>query len=503
LQATARLETQMSDKLDSYKAKRDFSATPEPEAEPRPAPGAGEAPRFVVQEHHARRLHWDLRLERDGVLASWALPKGVPPDPKVNHLAVPTEDHPLSYLDFTGDIPTGSYGAGTMSIWDRGTYDLHKWDGREVIVTLHGERVNGRYALFRTGEDRWMIHRMDPPQDPEREPMPEQVAPMLATSSEVLPSDDGRWGYEIKWDGVRMIAFVAGGTVKLQGRRMLDATARYAELRGLADVVSSHEVVLDGEVVALDEEGRPDFGLLQRRMNVAEGSALRRVAREVPVVYMLFDVLYLDGHQTLARPYTERRRLLEGLSLNGPSWQTPSYHVGDGAALLDATRARGLEGLVAKRLDSVYRPGRRTASWVKVKNVRRQELVVGGWLSGQGNRAGRLGALLVGYYQGDDLRYAGRVGSGFTDQELERLHTQLAPLARDTSPFTPPPPLPPEVARQGHFVEPTLVAEVAFSEWTHLGTLRAPRYKGMRTDVDPRVVVREAATSDDGAEGEA
>jgi bifunctional non-homologous end joining protein LigD len=494
------VETQMSDKLDSYKAKRDFSATPEPGAEEVSTlegapPGERPAPRFVVQEHHARRLHWDLRLERDGVLASWALPKGVPPDPKVNHLAVPTEDHPLEYLDFAGDIPAGSYGAGSMSVWDHGTYDTYKWDGREVIVTLHGEKVSGRYALFRTGEGRWMIHRMDPPQDPGREPMPEQLAPMLASASEALPHDDGRWGYEIKWDGVRMIAFVSGGTVKLQGRRLLDATARYPEIRGIGDVVSSHEVVLDGEVVALDDEGRPDFGLLQRRMNVSEGAALRRVVREVPIVYMLFDLLYLDGHLTTDRPYTERRRLLEGLSLSGASWQTPSYHVGDGAALLDATRARGLEGLVAKRLDSVYRPGRRTASWVKVKNVNRQELVVGGWLPGQGGRAGRLGALLVGYYRDGELRYAGRVGSGFTDQELDRLDALLGPLARSTTPFSPPPDLPQEVARHGRWVEPTLVAEVAFSEWTHLGTLRAPRYKGMRSDVDPRSVVHEVSSS--------
>jgi bifunctional non-homologous end joining protein LigD len=324
--------------------------------------------------------------------------------------------------------------------------------------------------------------------------MPEQLAPMLASASEALPRDEGQWGYEIKWDGVRMIAFVAGGTVKLQGRRLLDATARYPEIRGIGDVVSSHEVVLDGEVVALDEEGRPSFGLLQQRMNVAEGAALRRVVREVPVVYMLFDLLYLDGRQTIGRPYTERRRLLESLSLSGPSWQTPSYHVGDGSALLDATRARGLEGLVAKRLDSVYRPGRRSASWVKVKNVNRQDLVVGGWLPGQGNRAGRLGALLVGHYEGGDLRYAGRVGSGFTDRELDRLDALLRPLARATTPFKAPPDLPPEVVRLGQWVEPTLVAEVAFSEWTHLGTLRAPRYKGMRTDVDPRSVVREVAS---------
>lgn len=442
----------------------------------------------MVQEHHARRLHWDLRLEHDGTLASWALPKGVPPDPKVNHLAVPTEDHPLEYLDFAGDIPAGSYGAGSMSVWDRGTYECQKWDQREVMFSLHGGRVSGRYVLFRTGERQWMIHRMDPPQDPDREPMPAQLAPMLASSSEVLPRDADSWGLEIKWDGVRMIAFVAGGTVKLQGRRLADATDRYPELRGLGDVVSSHEVVLDGEVVALDE-GRPDFGRLQQRMNVAEGAAVRRLVSEVPVVFMLFDLLYLDGRHTIDLPYTERRRLLEGLSLSGASWQTPSYHVGDGAALLDATRARGLEGLVAKRLDSVYRPGRRSGAWLKIKNVNREDLVVGGWLGGQGNRAGRLGALLVGYHQDGELRYAGRVGSGFSDQELERLEGMLAPLSREESPFAPPPPLPAEVARQGHFVEPTLVAEVAFSEWTHLGTLRAPRYKGMRSDIDPREVV--------------
>jgi bifunctional non-homologous end joining protein LigD len=480
----------MSDPLDSYRAKRDFSATPEPGPEGAPAPKEGSS-RFVVQEHHARRLHWDLRLERDGVLASWALPKGVPPDPKVNHLAVPTEDHPLEYLDFAGDIPRGSYGAGTMTIWDHGTYECYKWSEREVIVTFHGEKVHGRYALFRTGDRRWMIHRMDPPEDPDREAMPRQMEPMLASASEALPRDEGQWGYEIKWDGVRMIAFVAGGTVKLQGRRLLDATARYPEIRGIGDVVSSHEVVLDGEVVALDEEGRPSFGLLQQRMNVAGAAAQRRLAREVPVVYMIFDLLYLDGHQTVALSYTERRRLLEELSLSGPSWQTPSYHVGDGAALLDATRAQGLEGLVAKRLDSLYQPGRRSSAWVKVKNVNRQELVVGGWLGGRGNRAGHVGALLVGFYEGESLRYAGRVGSGFTEPELERVDALLEPLARPTSPFTPPPDLPNEVARDGHFVEPTLVAEVAFSEWTHLGTLRAPRYKGLRDDVEPRSVVRE------------
>src|ERR671926_571349 len=202
----------MADRLESYREKRDFQRTPEPAGGDE---GSSELPRFVVQEHHARSLHWDLRLEHDGTLASWAVPKGIPPDPDRNHLAVRTEDHPLEYLDFHGDIPEGEYGAGTMRIWDRGTYETHKFRDDEVMVTLHGDRVRGRYVLFRTRGNDWMIHRMDPPEDPEREPMPESVAPMLARTGS-LPAEDGRWAYELKWDGVRVIAFVEGGRVRLQ-----------------------------------------------------------------------------------------------------------------------------------------------------------------------------------------------------------------------------------------------------------------------------------------------
>src|SRR4051795_6543693 len=221
----------MPDSLDSYRAKRDFGHTPEPTGDV-PAGQEADAPRFVVQEHHARALHWDLRLEHEGVLASWAVPKGIPADPSRNHLAVRTEDHPLEYLEFHGDIPAGEYGAGTMRIWDRGTYELHKFREDEVMVTLHGERARGRYVLFRTRGKDWMIHRMDPPQDPDREPMPERIEPMLARSGS-LPREDGRWAYEIKWDGVRAIAFVEGGRVRLQTRTGRDVTARYPELRAM------------------------------------------------------------------------------------------------------------------------------------------------------------------------------------------------------------------------------------------------------------------------------
>src|SRR3954449_9318519 len=227
----------MADRLDSYRAKRDFEATPEPTGKSGDEPVP--APRFVVQEHSARAMHWDLRLEHAGTLASWAVPKGIPTDPKRNNLAVRTEDHPLEYLDFHGEIPAGHYGAGTMRIFDRGTYELHKWRDAEVMVTFHGERVRGKYVLFKTGGKNWMIHRMDPPEDPDREPMPEQVAPMLARTSKDLPVGDN-WAYEIKWDGVRAIGYAEGGRLRLARRRSTSITARYPELRGLGRAAGAH-----------------------------------------------------------------------------------------------------------------------------------------------------------------------------------------------------------------------------------------------------------------------
>jgi bifunctional non-homologous end joining protein LigD len=479
------------EQLRRYRAKRDFSRTAEPLGVPGERDGAA---RFVIQEHSARRLHWDLRLERDGVLVSWALPKGLPETPKDNRFAAATEEHPLEYLDFEGEIPKGEYGAGTMKIWDRGTYECLKWEPRKIEVALHGGRIRARYALFpiAAGEapKEWLIHRMDPPADAEREAMPERIKPMLATLGK-LPADDKRWAHEIKWDGVRAIAYSRPGELELHSRNLKDITAQYPELGRLNRALSSHEAVLDGEIVAFDEDGRPSFEALQRRMHVASSAQIKRLAKGTPVTYMIFDLLWLDGHSLMELPYSERRERLAALGLSGERWQTPEHIVGRGAAVLKASVEQQLEGIVAKRLDSTYHPGRRSPSWIKIKNTGRQEVVIGGWMPGQGRRSERLGALLVGVYETDGvLRYAGRVGTGFTDSELTRLGRLLAPLERARSPFgageKPP--------RGAVFAEPTLVAEVEFREWTTGGSLRAPSYKGLREDKPAREVVREDAT---------
>jgi len=494
------------DKLHSYRTKRDFKRTSEPAGEAAEQDGSA---RFVVQEHHATRLHWDLRLEHDGVLASWAIPNGIPADPSDNRLAVHTEDHPLEYLDFHGEIPAGEYGAGTMTIWDHGTFETHLWDEKKVEVTFHGERLSGRYGLFPIGqrgregsEKDWMIHRMDPPADPEREPMPERVLPMLAGSGE-LPAHEEKWSFEVKWDGVRAIAYVKPGRLRLESRNLNEITETYPEVRGILRDLGMREAVFDGEIVAFGEDGRPSFERLQRRINVASASAVRRLSASTPVVYAIFDLLYLDGHSLMGLPYEDRRARLEELELGGPAWRVPAAYPGSaarGTALLQATEAQGLEGIVAKRLDSRYEPGRRTGAWVKIKHVTRQELVICGWLPGEGRRAERIGALLMGYWTDDGrLRYAGRVGTGFTERTLNELARKLAPLRRDDTPFDEAPKLP----RNAVYVEPDLVAEIEFREWTTEGVMRAPSFKGLRPDKDAVEVVREDGRAADEAAGPA
>ncbi len=475
----------MPGKLAEYEAKRDFKRTSEPGAKV-PRRGA-KAPRFVVQEHHARSLHWDFRLERNGVLVSWAVPKGVPVDPKKNHLAVHVEDHPLEYIDFADVIPAGNYGAGQVSIWDHGTYEMHKWSDREVMVTLDGERVKGRYVLFQTHGKNWMIHRMDPAQDPEREPMPGRIEPMMAKLGKRPPTPDADWGFEFKWDGIRALAYVEGGRVRLLSRSGEDVTARYPEVHAMGRAIGSREVVLDGEVVALDERGRPSFEEIQQRMGLTSESDVRRKMKEVPVTFMVFDVLWQEGHSLLGAPYSERRRLLAKLKLGGPSWQTPPFEKGGGGAMLEASAKAGLEGIVAKKLDSRYEPGKRSGAWVKIKNRNRQELVIGGWLEGEGKRRGVPGALLVGYYDKGKFAYAGKVGTGFTDAMLDKFTALLKPIEQASSPFdvgSPP--------RAAHFVKPKLVGEFEFVEWTRSGQLRAPAFKGMRADKLARKVMRES-----------
>jgi bifunctional non-homologous end joining protein LigD len=489
--------TKDTSKLTTYRAKRDFEATSEPTGGPDALPEDDGGHRFVVQEHHATRLHWDLRLEHDGVLASWAIPNGIPPDPSDNRLAVRTEDHPLEYLDFHGEIPKGQYGAGTMTIWDRGTYEVHKWEARKVEVTFHGERLTGRYGLFpigRSGDSAndWMIHRMDPPADPDREPMPERILPMMARASNVLPRDEKNWSFEVKWDGVRAIAYVQPGRLRLESRNLNDITDAYPEVRGLIGALGMHEAVLDGEIVAFDENGRPSFERLQRRMHVTAPAAIRRLQSSMPVMYAIFDLLYLDGRSLMELPYRERRAKLESLGLSGPAWRVPAVHPGDGKLLLEATAKQGLEGVVAKRLDCRYEPGRRTGNWLKIKHTLRQELVIGGWIPGEGRRTSRIGALLMGYHEDGRFVYAGRVGTGFTEKTLDDLRKRLEPLRRDTIPFDKAPKLPREVV----FVEPRLVAEIELREWTAERIMRAPSFKGLREDKPPSEVRLEVLGED-------
>ncbi len=478
--------------LDTYRRRRRPGRTPEPVPPAGPLP-QGNDDTFVIQEHHATALHWDFRLERDGVLVSWAVPKGLPRDPGHNAMAVHTEDHPVEYASFEGEIPAGEYGGGRVSVWDRGRYETETWTDREVKVVLHGSRVDGRYVLFRTGgRDRdWMVHRMDPP--PEGwQPLPELVRPMLAVLREALPRDDDAYGYEFKWDGVRATVYVQGGRPRVLSRNDRDVTAAYPELRELAESLGSREAVLDGEIVAFDPTtGRPSFADLQQRMHVGSPAAVKRLVRDVPVTFLVFDVLHLDGRPLLDVRYDERRRVLDDLALSGPSWQTPPWFAGGGAAVFEAARQQGLEGVVAKRLDSRYSPGKRSDLWLKVKLLRTQEVVVGGWKPGQGRRAGSIGSLLLGVP--DDagrLAYVGHVGTGFTEAMLRELSARLGPTERPDPPFATP--VPREHARGAHWVAPTVVGEVAFAEWTKDGRLRHPAWRGERPDKAPGEVVRES-----------
>ncbi|CAA9274865.1 MAG: DNA_ligase_IV_Ku-like [uncultured Blastococcus sp.] len=489
------------DPLAEYRAKRDPARTAEPvPAADQPLP-VGDDDTFVVQEHHTHRgspthptgerVHFDLRLERGGVLKSWAVPKGPPVEPGVNRLAVPTEDHPLEYASFAGDIAAGEYGGGRVTIWDAGRYATEKWDDRHVIVTFDGSRLAGRYALFPLDDGAWNIRKLDAhlPEAPAPVPLP-----MLATAGE-LPADDAAWGYEFKWDGVRAVAAVHGGVLGLTSRKGTDITVRYPEVARLPAGLSGHDAVVDGEIVAMDAAGRPDFGALQNRMH-RTGPEVPRLAAEKPVTFLVFDLLSLDGEDLLDLPYAQRRTRLDALGLTGQRWVTTPWFPGTGegegegvgAGVHAASQENGLEGVVAKRLDSVYRPGVRSPDWRKIKNVRTQSVVVGGWRPGQGRRAGGIGSLLVGVPDDEGrLVYVGHVGTGFSAADLRDLQRTLT--ARRTSPFDGD--LPREVTRDAHWVEPDLVGEVAYAVWTADRRLRHPAWRGVRDDLEPDDVVIE------------
>lgn len=498
-----------SDRLAEYRRKRDPLRTPEPVpargANPS-GPGETGLPSFVIQEHHARRLHYDFRLERDGVLASWAVPKGVPADTKTNHLAVQTEDHPLDYGTFEGVIPKGEYGAGAVTIWDAGGYALEKWrDGKEVIVTLHGRERGGlggtpvKVALIHTGSggsaENWLLHRMSI-EAPTRPFRVDDYSPMLAAAgSERDVVDDADWALELKWDGIRSLVYVQAGAVRLVSRSGKELTAAYPELADpelapLPAQLRGVSAVLDGEIVALDSRGRPSFARLQKRMNLTRPDEITRVSRDVPVHLLLFDILELDGESQLARTYTRRRSTLEDAIADRYSGRVqvpPALDTGLKDAL-DASRSMGLEGIVAKRRTSRYAPGKRSGAWLKLKHHLTQEVVVGGWRPGRGRRAGTVGSLLLGIPGDGKLRFVGKVGTGFDDEQLDELRSLVARLARKTSPLEG---VPNTDAKDAHWITPRLVGEVEFGEWTESGRLRQPSWRGWRPDKKPEDVVRE------------
>ncbi len=488
--ATKRTQSEQPEALRTYRTKRDPAKTPEPMGARRPARKRGD-PRFVIQEHHARALHWDLRLERDGVLASWALPKGLPDDPKRNHLAVHTEDHPIEYATFSGDIPAGEYGAGTMAIWDSGTYEAEKWSDTEVKFVLHGTRASGDFVLFQTDGKNWMIHRHG--ESALTDPIPTSIKPMLAVLG-ALPEGRSTWAYEVKWDGARTLAFVDGGRVRLQSRSERDVTAMFPELAGMGEHLGMRAVVLDGEVVAFGEDGRPSFARLQNRLHLADPKEARRRAAADPVHFVAFDVLYADGHSLMADSYDARRARLEQFEFSGANFTTTEcFRDVSGRDVLHATTENGLEGVVAKRRDSTYRPGRRVAEWVKVKVVNTQEVVVGGWTDGKGGRGASLGSLLLGIPGSEGLDYVGKVGTGFDDRALQSIMEQLRALRSRTNPFVGT--ITQAEAKGAHFVRPSLVGEVAYGEWTPAGRLRHPTWRGLRPDKTPADVGRESEPS--------
>lgn len=517
------------DPLAAYVAKRTPSATPEPfppsrhsSAEPprSDAPnhgGSAQTWRFVIQEHHASRLHWDLRLERDGVLVSWAVPRGIPDSPDRNHLAVMTEPHPIEYLTFAGEIPAGEYGAGAMTVWDSGTFTVEKWRDDEVIATLTG-RPGGplgrvRLALIRTSgageKSQWLLHRTKPAgkdaatgavaaaraghRMPSRSSS-DSAAPMLAVSSTpaLAISAARRWGglpwVEFKWDGIRAVATWDGERMRLRARSGADITERYPELTAADLGLGVLPAVFDGEIVALDAAGHPSFTRLQSRMHLTGARDIAREATATPVHYFVFDLLRIGDDDIAERPLRERRELLESVTADAASPLVVPPVTDNVADALTAAADLRLEGVVVKDPQSPYRRGIRSERWLKVKLTATQEVVIGGIRPGKGERRDGIGSLLLGIPDAEGLRYVGRVGSGFTDRELARLESRLQPLRTDANPFVG---VPAADAADALWLRPELVGEVQYAEFTPNGTLRHARWRGLRADKQPMDVRRE------------
>ena len=568
--------------LEEYRRKRDFSRTPEPSGDgaprpPRTAPSDGGADwdslphghRYCVQQHRATRMHYDFRLERSGVLLSWPIPRGPTLDPATKRLAVHTEDHPVDYGDFEGVIPSG-YGAGTVLLWDIGTYELVResaddfeasYRRGDVKFKLDGIKLHGEFALIRigdrgrryggssNGEKNWLLikkrddavvegydageHEVsvktgrtlaeiaaeaggDPrelaraaravrrggaaapaapslsaaprPRVSKGRNLPSGVpassaplpSPMLATSVDAPFTRDG-WLFELKWDGVRAVAAVDGGALRIVGRSGREETARYPELGLLVRALGGHSAVVDGEIVVLEPDGRPSFERLQSRINVSRDSDVRRGMSDNPATYVVFDILALDGRDLTSTSLRIRKKTLRDVLTAVPGIMYADHVECDGERFFAAVTAQGIEGMVGKRADSVYQPGRRSPDWVKVKAWQSQSCVVAGWTRGRGRRSAQIGALILGVYDGSELVHCGQVGTGFDERTLRMLRDRMAALTAGRSPLV----APPRTGEPATWVRPELVCEVRHAGWTRQGILRHPAYLGLRDDMEP------------------
>jgi bifunctional non-homologous end joining protein LigD len=439
--------------------------------------------RFTIQQHHARRLHHDVRFERDGVLVSFAVPKRLPEEPGVKHLAVNTEDHPLDYLTFSGTIPAGEYGGGEVRLFDLGSYEpLEVADGK-LTVRLHGSRYRGaEFHFFRTRDRDWLVILGGKVSLPQPVPPP-TYQPMMASLT-AAPFDDEGWLFEVKWDGHRCLANL-GRATRLTSRTARDMTGQFPELIDLHRQLAARNAVVDGEIVALDRDGRPSFERMQDRFHRAPEELARNRGR-VPVQFIAFDLLWLDGEPLLDLPLVERRARLAEVLVETRDVRLSQVVHGRGVDFFEQARGLGLEGVVAKRAASPYRPGIRSHDWRKIKALRRQDCVIVGWTPGQGQRGPTLGSLLLAVSDGGRLRYAGNVGTGFTQAFLEDLLPSLVEREVAEPRFEGAPRL-----RGARFVRPELVCEVEYLKWTDDGKLRAASFKGLRPDKPPGDCVRE------------
>lgn len=540
--------TRESGSLQRYHQKRDFNVTPEPRGA---RTKAGSRLRFVIQKHHASRLHYDFRLEADGVLKSWAIPKGPSFDPKDRRLAMHVEDHPMDYRTFEGIIPKGNYGAGEVIVWDEGTYsvvegaDAAAEIGKgKIKFVMYGKKMRGEFTLVRIrgrsseSGDPWLLIKdadeyVDTGYDVEkddksvktgrtvesyakdpkaphwisnkksaagkkavekkevsrakRDRIPAISTPMLATLVDEAFDDPG-WLFGIKWDGYRAICTVLeDGSIELLSRNGLDLLQRFPELRELSTAWNTLPIVVDGEIVSLDAHGRSSFQRLQESMTGRRSAARQRSA----LTFAAFDLIYADGKDLRKMPLEERKARLERAISGGGRVLYSKHLIGNGCALFEQAQSQQLEGIIGKRRDSLY-VERRTRDWVKIKAQLVQECVIGGFTEPRGSRSG-FGALLLGLYDGKELRYAGHVGTGFNSKLLQSLTAELKKIERKSSPFAD------RVVSntKPHWVDPKLVAQVRFTEWTRDGFLRHPAFLGLRIDKNPKECVRDRPVDTD------